>query len=201
MTLSSRILQVLAGALLLPASIDSLDHNVRDELQRHHDPRLQPVMQAATDLGRKDILFGLLLGVAVLDPVAGPATARLALTSLVATNLVVEGVKRSVDRSRPHGEHHRSNASFPSGHAASAFALAVVFSRRWKRAGVVFWLLAILVAFSRLYLDRHYLSDVVVAVLVGISCAYPMCRWTWASSWGLGRASRPASRDETSPPA
>jgi hypothetical protein len=69
--------------VMLPAAIDSLDLAVRDDLQRHHDPRLDPIMQAATNLGRKDILFGLLLGVAILDPAAGPATARLAVTSLV----------------------------------------------------------------------------------------------------------------------
>jgi len=180
-------LKVATLTVLLPAGVDSLDQAVRDDLQRHHDPRLQPVMQAATDLGRKDVLFGLLLAVAVLDPVAGPATARLALTSLVSTNLVVEGFKRAVDRPRPHGAHQRSNASFPSGHAASAFALAVVFARRWKRAAILFWLLAAIVAFSRMYLDRHYLSDVVVAAVIGVTCATLLVRWPPASSWGLGR--------------
>jgi len=180
-------LKVATLTVLLPAGVDSLDQAVRDDLQRHHDPRLQPVMQAATDLGRKDVLFGLLLAVAVLDPVAGPATARLALTSLVSTNLVVEGFKRAVDRPRPHGAHQRSNASFPSGHAASAFALAVVFARRWKRAAILFWLLAAIVAFSRMYLDRHYLSDVVVAAVIGVTCATLLVRWPPASSWRLGR--------------
>ena len=180
-------LKVATLTVLLPAGVDSLDQAVRDDLQRHHDPRLQPVMQAATDLGRKDVLFGLLLAVAVLDPVAGPATARLALTSLVSTNLVVEGFKRAVDRPRPHGAHQRSNASFPSGHAASAFALAVVFARRWKRAAIAFWLLAAIVAFSRMYLDRHYLSDVVVAAVIGVTCATLLVRWPPASSWRLGR--------------
>lgn len=182
-------LKVAVLAVVLPAAVDSLDHAVRDDLERHHDPRLQPIMQAATDLGRKDVLFGLLLAVAILDP-AGPATVRLALTSLAATNLVVEGLKRVVDRPRPHGAHQRSNASFPSGHAASAFALAVVFARRWRRAAVGFWLLAAVVAFSRLYLDRHYLSDVVVAAIIGIACAAVLMRWPPASSWGLTRSIR-----------
>jgi undecaprenyl-diphosphatase len=144
-------------------------------------------MQAATDLGRKDVLFGLLLGVAVLDPAAGPATARLALSSLVVTNVAVEGLKRAVDRPRPVGPHQRSNASFPSGHAASAFALAVIFARRWKRWAIGFWLLAATVAFSRLYLDRHYLSDVLVAAVIGIVCATLLTRWPPASSWRFGR--------------
>jgi undecaprenyl-diphosphatase len=178
-------LKLAVLTVMLPAAIDSLDLAVRNDLQRHHDPRLDPIMQAATNLGRKDILFGLLLGVAILDPAAGPATARLAVTSLVGTNLVVEGLKWAFDRPRPHGVHQRSNASFPSGHAASAFALAVVFARRWKRAAVAFWLLASIVAFSRLYLDRHYLTDVAVAVAIGIACASLLTRWRLATTWGL----------------
>lgn len=175
--------------VMLPAAIDSLDLSVRDGLQRHHDPRFQPFMQAATDLGRKDILFGVLLGVAVLDPVAGPATARLAVSSLVGTNVVVEGIKRVVDRPRPHGAHRRSNSSFPSGHAASAFSLAVVFARRWQRASVPIWLAAGIVAFSRLYLDRHYLTDVAAAIVIGVACAKVFIRWPLASTWGLSRGS------------
>lgn len=178
-------MKIAVLTVMLPAAIDSLDLAVRNDLQRHHDPRLDPVMQAATNLGRKDILFGLLLGIAVLDPAAGPATARLAVTSLVGTNLVVEGLKWTVNRHRPHGDHKRSDASFPSGHSSSAFALAVVFARRWKRAAIVFWFLAAIVAFSRLYLDRHYLTDVGVAIAIGITCATLCARWPLATTWGL----------------
>jgi len=188
--------RILALAAVFPAPLDSIDHRVERELQSHRDSRLQGSMQAATDLGRKDILFGLLLGIAVLDPIEGVATARLAVSSLVASGLVTEGLKRAVDRQRPDGEHRRSNSSFPSGHATSAFALAVVFTRRWPRAGVLFWLLASAVAYSRLYLDRHYPSDVIAAALIGIVCAYLMCQWTWARTWGLGLggAPRPSTR-------
>jgi undecaprenyl-diphosphatase len=127
-------------------------------------------MRGASDVGRPALLFGGLLAIAVFD-VAGPGTARLALAALLPTNLVVEGMKRAVNRTRPDGERKRSNASFPSSHAANAFALAWVFARRWRRPSAAFWLAAGVVAFSRLYLNRHYLSDVVVGAAVGIACA------------------------------
>ncbi len=63
--------------------------------------------------------------------------------------------------------------SFPSGHTAFAVALAWAFvlvfartrrARRWSMAtGIVF---VALVAFSRLYLGVHYLSDVIASVLI-----------------------------------
>lgn len=59
--------------------------------------------------------------------------------------------------------------SFPSGHSATALAVAVtlLFSplkKRWKAAVLVF---ALLVAFSRAYLCVHYATDVLAGIAVG----------------------------------
>ena len=104
-------------------------------------------------------------------------TTVTALLALAPTNLVVETLKRTVNRTRPDGEHKRSNASFPSSHSANAFALAWVLARRWKRLAPLFWISASTVAISRLYLNRHYLSDVVVGALIGILSAWLVMRW------------------------
>ena len=70
--------------------------------------------------------------------------------------------------------------SFPSGHTAAttAFFGALVFARR--RVGL--WLLPIplLIAFSRIYLNAHYLSDVVGGALVGILAA--LVSWHFIST-------------------
>lgn len=68
--------------------------------------------------------------------------------------------------------------SFPSGHTASAFAFFIFLAFIGKKSS--FWqcicaLLAILVAYSRVYLSHHFLVDVVAGALVGITgfyCAY-----------------------------
>lgn len=61
--------------------------------------------------------------------------------------------------------------SFPSDHAATAFALAfAVFlvNRRW---GMAFLAAAALICLGRVYVGVHYPSDVVAGALVGIVCA------------------------------
>lgn len=63
--------------------------------------------------------------------------------------------------------------SFPSGHTSASFAAvsALYFSgenKIWKAALA----LAILIAFSRMYLYVHYPTDVLGGILVGIFCGY-----------------------------
>ncbi|MCO7136718.1 phosphatase PAP2 family protein [[Clostridium] leptum] len=58
--------------------------------------------------------------------------------------------------------------SFPSGHAGASFAAVSVLyfekKRLWIPAGVI----AVLIAFSRLYLYVHYPSDVLAGAMIGI---------------------------------
>jgi len=61
--------------------------------------------------------------------------------------------------------------SFPSGHAMIAFAMAYLLSKLGKFKGVKKWglyLLAILISFSRIYLGKHYPSDVLAGIVLGI---------------------------------
>lgn len=158
-------------ALALAAPLGQADVAIQGAVQSHRTAVMDRVMRIATDSTKPVVVFGALLGIAILDTAEGVATARVALVTLVAVNLVVEGLKRATGRTRPDGEHKRSNSSFPSSHAANAAALAVVLSRRWPKGWPAFWALALLVSASRVYLNRHYVSDVVVAILLGAAIA------------------------------
>jgi membrane-associated phospholipid phosphatase len=82
----------------------------------------------------------------------------------VVTETLVQGVKHAVRRDRPTGE----CCAFPSGHAASAFALASVLERHLGyRASWPALAAASYVATSRLVDNRHFLSDVVFGAAVG----------------------------------
>ena len=172
-----RILAALLVAAALLEPVVRLDAEVRAAVQAHRAAPLDRAMKVFTALGRRDVVAGALLGVAVFDPIAGPATARFAIAALVGTTLVVEGLRISVGRPRPGGEAGRANASFPSGHAAGAFSLAWVLSRRWRRLAPGWWALAGVVAWSRVYLDRHYLSDVACGAVLGVLCTWGIARF------------------------
>lgn len=65
--------------------------------------------------------------------------------------------------------------SFPSGHTLASFEGAVVLLRRDKRLGIPAIVLAVLVAFSRLYLYVHYPTDVLAGVVLGTIFAILAC--------------------------
>lgn len=58
-------------------------------------------------------------------------------------------------------------ASMPSGHATTAFAVAVALGALWPRARPLLWLYALVIAASRVIIAAHYPSDVVAGACLG----------------------------------
>ena len=57
--------------------------------------------------------------------------------------------------------------SFPSGHTIASFEACTVILMGSKKLGIPAVLLAILIAFSRLYLYVHYPTDVIASIILG----------------------------------
>ena len=164
--MSARLL-LLAALLALPWQ--DLDVAVQRASQAGRRPALEAPMHALSADSRPVLLVG--MGVALLSGGLARAAAVEALVALVPVNLVVELTKRAVDRARPDGERRRSNAAFPSSHAANAFALAWVLARRWPRGWPAYFLLAAAIGWSRIYLNRHWATDVLVGAALGVALA------------------------------
>lgn len=58
--------------------------------------------------------------------------------------------------------------SFPSCHTMASVAAAYVIFNVDYRLGIISWIIALLIAFSRMYLYVHYPSDVVAGAVIGI---------------------------------
>ena len=165
---------LLALALLEP--VIRLDHTVSRAVQGLRRPALEGPMRQLTSAGKPATVVSAVLAVALVDEISGIVTLRGCVAILIPVNLAVEGLKWAANRTRPDGERRRSNSSFPSSHAANALALSWILSRRWPRATIPFHALAALVMLSRLYLNRHFLSDVVVGAAIGAGMAVLVTR-------------------------
>ena len=170
--LGRAVLPRLVLVFTLFGGIESLDWKMQRAVQTLSPSPFDGPMHTISDIGRPQLVFGVLLAIAAFGGPAGAATARHAILALIPANLAVEGLKRATQRTRPDGERSSSNSAFPSSHVANAAALAWVFARRWRRAAPIFILFAALVAFSRVYLNRHFVSDVLCGALIGVASGW-----------------------------
>ncbi|MEU8758445.1 phosphatase PAP2 family protein [Streptomyces sp. NPDC048659] len=168
----------------LPSLSDGLYLDITDFA--HSTPHwFQSVAEVWTELGL--LLFGVLFAAGWWRARRGSdAAMALALLAPLATAfgyVVSEGLKSLVNEERPcravagapaslvacppHGDW-----SFPSNHAAIAGAAAIALAVSWR--GIV-WLtapMALLMAFSRVFVGVHYPHDVTVGLLAGAAVAF-----------------------------
>ncbi len=156
-----------------------------------------------TDFGKSTYVLWLLAALLCVTALAFPlarGTARSVLAGLGTRLLFMffavllpvltgELLKDIVGRGRPflggqanafnfsHFAGTEAYASFPSGHAVTAFALAFAVSVLWPRLRGVMLIYAVAIAASRLVLLAHHPSDVVAGALTGVIGAMFVRYW------------------------
>ena len=137
-----------------------IEFQILDALQKIHTPILDKFMAAITSLGNAGIIWIILAAVLLIYPKTrktGIIVAAALIVDLILCNVIL---KNLIARTRPYDINTAvqiiiakpHDYSFPSGHTAASFAsVAALYlagaKKGWKIAGV----LAVLIAFSRLY--------------------------------------------------
>jgi undecaprenyl-diphosphatase len=158
-----------------------MDYRLAHALDRfsvHHDS-FEDVLRAY--VSASEVIFALVIvALLVLVPGTRRAVARragaAAAASVAVALLVTHLLAGAIDRPRPFVAHpatihpflsHAADPSFPSEHAAAAFAIAVAVACRAKAWGAVLLVLAAVLAAGRVFLGLHYPGDVLAGAVVG----------------------------------
>ena len=161
--------------------INKFDYNIikwiEDNLRNNV---LDIFFKVITELGDKMVFIGIVM---VLFWVVNKRFAYKFLFAFIGSALINQVLKVIIARPRPFTEpgissvgKESSGYSFPSGHSQSTAIIYYAFNEECGKKnkivkGILIALL-ILIPFSRMYLGQHYLTDVVVGVIVGLVSAY-----------------------------
>jgi undecaprenyl-diphosphatase len=104
----------------------------------------------------------------------------LAITMIVADQTASHLLKPLVGRLRPCNDllsvrlliDCGPGFSFPSSHTVNTFAAAFVLSRFYGESKYIFYTIATLIAYSRVYVGVHYPADILAGAVLGIIIAY-----------------------------
>ena len=169
-------------ASLIPPALDAFDQRVFHALTAVRNPALDALFGLVTNLGSSAALAVLVIILFWYLRKTGKAPlAWGAILAYVLAQLLSNALKLAVGRPRPPlATLAGSESSFPSGHAtlsaAVLFYIAFVVTSAEPRMKVPAYaaaaLAAVAVAFSRVWLGEHWLSDTVAGFILGSLVAF-----------------------------
>jgi undecaprenyl-diphosphatase len=160
----------------MPLGITELDRDVFTWVVEHRSQPFDWLFVALSAAGQVSLLWIALAAVLAVLARRPPLFTTLVTAATVWTaDLLATLLKALVDRQRPYEVIPEADpllrwdvaGSFPSGHAATSAAGAVVLAYLLGRWGLWLGLLAAAVAFSRVYVGVHYPVDVLAGAALG----------------------------------
>lgn len=165
-------LLIIIFILLFTSNIEAFDEKIQMSIQENRNQVMDDLMDSVTHLGDGIITGGIALSI------QDNQLREHAWKSQLVNSLATIFFKITIGRERPSSNNLDSNNykpfqldnnyhSMPSGHTSAAFALATSISENYPEYRKVAYSLASIVAFSRLYRNDHWASDVIVGAGVG----------------------------------
>lgn len=168
-------------------------------------------LRVITEFGKDDYVLGVLLVLLIAVALAAPrlrgirhailidfgTRLQFVFIAVLLPTLIGDVLKGLIGRGRPfvggqadafHYSHFAwtgSYASFPSGHAITAFSLAFAVAALWPPLRGIMIAYALIIATTRLVLLAHHPSDVLAGALVGVGGAMAVRYWFAARRLGF----------------
>ena len=124
------------------------------------------IMDGITEAGHYRSVMGLSILLMAYGDEDHRNTGKLLSSAYISAGVMTYGLKHLIRRKRPLDD-ALGNPSLPSGHATMAFSAATILGYRYPKLRIPLYVGAGLVGFSRIYLGRHYTSDVLAGAAIG----------------------------------
>ncbi len=177
-----------AAGIAIRAIAPGFDVQAMQAIASHRDATLTSIAWVVTEAGSFILLAPLSIAFLLLRRWKRPADDIALVVIAAGSALLPLVVKQIVARPRPTIEHlsNLSSLSFPSEHTTQAAALYLTvgimlsqgLTRGWRELAIVLGvMIALAVAWSRVYLGVHYPTDVTAGLLLGWSWALLVFHW------------------------
>lgn len=157
-------------------NIKNIDYSVLEYIQSNiKNPTLDKIMVLITRLGDLDAIWIAISIIFLCSNIYYKGGISI-IVSLILCGIIGNLILKNIfKRNRPFDIYEMTDLlikkpmdySFPSGHTMSSIAAATVIFNINYKIGIISWIIAILIAFSRMYLYVHYPSDVMIGAITG----------------------------------
>ncbi len=160
---------VLTASVTFGFSLVSLDEQLYTQIHTRWKSDFGDLyFGAVNELGNTEFVLAANLGIMALGDSSARDAAKLASVGLAAAMLTTQILKCAVGRPRPdEPDCPRCESSFPSGHTTAVFAMAYIYGAEYPKYRIPLYAAAVSVALARVYLGRHYPSDVLAGAAIG----------------------------------
>jgi undecaprenyl-diphosphatase len=167
-------LALATGIALTAAGViypNCIDRYIMDRILKTRSTAYEHAMHKLSELWSNDNYLDAAASITAHGDDRAYAWLESSAKAMALSEAFVSSLKYVVGRRRPDGELNRKNASFPSSHASSAFAFAATLAKHYPERGAEVFEIAFYVGLSRVYLERHYPSDVAGGAAIGLAAA------------------------------